>query len=385
MFETSRKMIIKEYLKEKGREDLIEEIINPAELIDIHFQKTYWKCSTCSGYVHMTVSERLNNKKIICDKCKKIRNLKREGTKYEFGDLCKSLHTSLPEQYIFIYLKKKFHNVERSKRFKWLNPFEIDIYIPELKLGIEYDGIQFHKGKKDIDEEKNILIKKHRIEIFRIREKGLPIIDNANCFEYDHEYDYNDIYKPINALIDFINEKYKKRYKSIKNNNIDNLKELALENLRQEKRDRSILSCWPEIERYWDYEANGKLRPIDFLPSSKILAYAKCPYCGMKVRFLPCLAYYRYGLYSFNPHICKEQFKYCLKILKKKFNNQKIELTNRIDDRRLKDWLSSGVVCSDKRKIEECKKIGFILSENYMIKKYNIATQEDFKKYRKIL
>ena len=32
---------------------------------------------------------------------------------------------------------------------------EIDIYIPSLSIGIEYDGVFWHKDKLDIDEAKN--------------------------------------------------------------------------------------------------------------------------------------------------------------------------------------------------------------------------------------
>ena len=50
-----------------------------------------------------------------------------------------------------IIIKATAKNVEN--RYKIDNK-EIDIYIPELKFGIEYDGIYFHNSKKSLDKEK---------------------------------------------------------------------------------------------------------------------------------------------------------------------------------------------------------------------------------------
>ena len=48
---------------------------------------------------------------------------------------------------------------------------EIDVLIPELKIGFEYDGIYWHKDKKEYDKNKDELAKQKGITIYNIKEK----------------------------------------------------------------------------------------------------------------------------------------------------------------------------------------------------------------------
>ena len=49
----------------------------------------------------------------------------------------------------------------------------IDIYIPDLKLGIEFDGSYWHKDKAEKDKLKTEKLEEEGFEIFRIREEPL--------------------------------------------------------------------------------------------------------------------------------------------------------------------------------------------------------------------
>jgi hypothetical protein len=57
----------------------------------------------------------------------------------------KELNTSFPEQTIFYYFSKitKAHN-----RYIIAPRTEIDVYLPDLRIAIEYDGVRYHKGTK---------------------------------------------------------------------------------------------------------------------------------------------------------------------------------------------------------------------------------------------
>lgn len=48
---------------------------------------------------------------------------------------------------------------------------EIDVLIPELKIGFEYDGIYWHKNKEEYDKNKDELAKQKGITIYHIKEK----------------------------------------------------------------------------------------------------------------------------------------------------------------------------------------------------------------------
>jgi hypothetical protein len=75
--------------------------------------------------------------------------------------------TSFFEQAIYYYCKQCFKDA--INKFND-NGFEIDIYIPSLKTGIEYDGEYWHKDKYILDNEKDENCIKIGIKLIRIRE-----------------------------------------------------------------------------------------------------------------------------------------------------------------------------------------------------------------------
>jgi len=80
----------------------------------------------------------------------------------------KELATSYPEQIVYYYIRKVFPDalnryVENRK--------ELDIYLPSISLGIEYDGAYYHKSasrSKEIEKEK--YYSKQNILVLRIKE-----------------------------------------------------------------------------------------------------------------------------------------------------------------------------------------------------------------------
>lgn len=79
--------------------------------------------------------------------------------------------SSKPEIRIYCELIKFFPNAK--SRFKFKNK-EIDVFLPEQKLAIEYDGYYYHKNRIKEDKTKNNFYKKNKIELIRIREGTLP-------------------------------------------------------------------------------------------------------------------------------------------------------------------------------------------------------------------
>jgi hypothetical protein len=76
---------------------------------------------------------------------------------------------------------------ELIRFFKDINPkgfktrvkgklWSIDIYIPQLKLGIEFDGSYWHKDKRALDKLKTENLEEEGFEIFRVREEPLKRI-----------------------------------------------------------------------------------------------------------------------------------------------------------------------------------------------------------------
>ena len=57
------------------------------------------------------------------------------------------LRTSFPEQAIYYYIKQEFPDAINSYRDIFKSSMELDIYVPSLKVGIEYDGGLYHTSK----------------------------------------------------------------------------------------------------------------------------------------------------------------------------------------------------------------------------------------------
>ena len=265
----------------------------------------------------------------------------RNSIENEIGYLCKILHSSRPEQYIYTYIKEIFPTAIRSKKFDWLLwDAEFDIFIPELNFAIEYDGFHWHNEKAGLsDSEKNELAKENGVTLFRIREVGLQETD-CDFYFYDYKKLYDNIDEAINAIIDFINTRYNKNIKKVDYLDFDVIKKKTLENLKVQNREMSIIGSWREVEKYWDYKHNEGNKPENIRKTNKNVFYAICPYCNKQVKFKPHLSFYYYGKYSFTPHICKELDNYCISLLDNKCKRGKFELSmDNLDDRRLKDWL----------------------------------------------
>jgi len=201
--------------------------------------------------------------------------------------------TSFPEQALYFYLSKVFNDVKN----RYGNP-EIDIYIPSLKFGIEYDGMFAHKNKEKHDEHKSLILQEKGISLLRIKEVKKITNKDTDKIIYCIPSNYSHMQEVLSKVINYINSKYKMNL----NINIDiekdriTIEELYINSLKQ----NSIKEKYPEIAKEWDYEKNGRLKP-DFIPygSSKkywwkcgnhsYLATPKhrvhgtgCPYCNMK-------------------------------------------------------------------------------------------------------
>lgn len=121
--------------------------------------------------------------------------------------------TSFPEQIILYFFKKYFPKIKNRYKLDFEgSKYEVDIYIPEIKLAIEYDGVYFHKEKLDYEQQKNLALSKNKIYFIRLREKGLlstGIKNGLEIFQLDKENARDFLIKSINQVSKKIKQKYK--------------------------------------------------------------------------------------------------------------------------------------------------------------------------------
>lgn len=173
--------------------------------------------------------------------------------------------TSFPEQAIFYYISKVCEAENRVR----LYGKELDIFIPRLNTGIEYNGEFFHRNKEKHDKEKVIFFKNHGVRIITIRES-----DKQLFFGDILEYVYSADGRSLSPVIEHIFAELE-----LPNINIDvpAEKNKILESYLADKKNNSLLVKEPYVASWWNYEKNGNLLPSMFTVGSKKKVWWKCP------------------------------------------------------------------------------------------------------------
>ena len=240
----------------------------------------------------------------------------------------KRVKTSFPEQAVYFYVKKKFPDAINSYRDIFKKRMELDVYIPSIKVGIEYDGIQWHKDETlEKEKRKYDICRRNGIFLYRLKENlnhyhaKLDVADSiipvGNCFtgrngDYQHldyairvllhqlfDYDVSDLL--VNKTIE---ESLQEAVFGPKINTDVNTKRdrnLIYENYIVTLDKNSLELLFPEIAKKWNPTKNGELKPSMFSPHSNFKAWwlgecghewdnkislvtrgQGCPYCSGK-------------------------------------------------------------------------------------------------------
>ena len=166
--------------------------------------------------------------------------------------------SSFPEQAIYYYIKKIYVDaVNRDKEV--LDGKEIDVYIPSLKIGIEYDGPLHEKSVKR-DRDKNMLCKDKGIKLIRVRDCRLNRMKNCICIMRDDDND-----KTLeNAII-----KISDILKVDLDIDIQRDRVCILNQYISVQKDRSLASEYPELAKEWNYVKNKDITPDMVLSGSQ--------------------------------------------------------------------------------------------------------------------
>lgn len=181
--------------------------------------------------------------------------------------------TSFAEQAILYFLQQHFECKNRLRIFGK----EIDIFIPVLKTGFEYDGIAFHSGAKSANKEasKNNFLKENGVKLFRIKEAKINFFDEDSNVIYcmpDRKYEYLNFI--LQQLQNILGITFKEKFDLEKHSSI------IYKNYLSEIKKNNIAQKFPKIIKEWDYEKNKNLKPEYFLPDSNKKVWWKCSKCG---------------------------------------------------------------------------------------------------------
>lgn len=219
-----------------------------------------WICSVCGHRWNALISAR--NRGTGCPQCQK------------------SHHTSLPEQILFFYIKQAFEDAINGFVIKDTGRAKIiDIFIPSLKLAIEYDGSRWHKNAEQ-DVKKTKYLSERGIRLIRIRESNCPDLkDNSFCIivEYNPS-NYLYLESAIKGVWEYIMQQYNLRVTvSV---DIENDIYQILSSFESNKKEKSLTNINPIVASEWDYDKNGSLTPDQVIALSDKKFWWKCKECG---------------------------------------------------------------------------------------------------------
>ncbi len=245
----------------------------------------------------------------------------------KYGHGCRKC-TGVGISYMEIRIYSELINI--FKDIKWsykIKGYQCDIFIPQLKLGIEVDGKYWHNVKRriDFDYKKNEFFKKNGLKLIRLREIGLPLIDTNTDI---NAYFVNPKKEDLNNLLSKIQEiknnrkiqKYVNKYKKEKKFVNEKLYREICANLPSPVFENSLEYKRKDLVKEWDFKKNFPLVPSMFKTGSQLSVWWICPKkhnyearignrCILKRNCPYCAG--RYALENFNlkikfPKIAKE-------------------------------------------------------------------------------
>lgn len=245
IFQTKRVLKYWDYERNKG--------LDPKKITCGSEIKVYWKCENGHSW-KAQISTRVNNNS-HCPEC------------YKF------YKSSFSEQVIYYYIKQIFKDA--ISRYKYKNKHEIDIFIPSINLGIEYDGCYYHRNlEREIA--KNKFLESEKVHLIRVKEMKKNIEekqkDNIIYCKYDYKYDF--MKEVIAEIFQIINNKYGKKLKI----SVDVLRDRykIWDIFLNVQKQNNLLTTHPKLVEEWDYEKNGILIPEMFTHGSMQLISWKC-------------------------------------------------------------------------------------------------------------
>lgn len=214
----------------------------------------WWKCSRGHSYQCMVA----------------LRTLKGYGCK-----ICSAYGTSLGEQVIFRYLKRIYNNVYNRNKSLGI---ELDIYVDDIRIAIEYNGKNWHKDKEYIDNLKKEICIANNITLYTIIEEA----NNLKCKQVnENKFTVGGSNKnktlEILKILSIILNKY--------NIQLDReIAKVAIEEAYEYRHGKpeigeSLAEKRHDLMEEWDVELNDA-NPFDLKCGSNYRAHWKCKTCG---------------------------------------------------------------------------------------------------------
>ncbi len=176
---------------------------------------------------------------------------------------------SVPELRIYSELKTVFPSIQHRAMLKG---YEVDIYIPELEVGIEYDGVYWHQDKLEKDTEKNEGLGSS-ILLVRIREEDLPLLSSNDISIKERNISISTVKTILNIILEqkaVSPDTYSqiREYLDNKSWAATKLFNKLYSERKSVKYEASLCHVFPELSQQWHPSKNDMLLPEHFTPGS---------------------------------------------------------------------------------------------------------------------
>ena len=185
---------------------------------------------------------------------------------------CNNEHsTSFPEQVLLYYLSKATTAINR---YKYKNR-ELDIYLPDLNVGIEYNGRYYHRNRTKQDNEKYSFFEDQGIRVIVIYEGDITAVEGDVLYYQYINSDYLNLAETVLCIL---------RLCSLPATDVDIRRDRAkiFEQFILQEKSQSLAVRYPWLIEEWDNERNGNLTPWQVSYGSNKRIHWKCKKCGYR-------------------------------------------------------------------------------------------------------
>lgn len=177
--------------------------------------------------------------------------------------------TSFAEQAILFYCNKFTTAINRYTKFG----VEIDIWLPELNVGIEYNGMHWHNKRRQKDQVKLDTLRKNNIRMITIQDSGEnaiigDVITHAGCGKKFNEIDW-----AIKQLLELL-------HISDVGISTERDEQAIYAQYASSKKENSFEFNYPDKAKEWDYDKNGDVTPDKVNKQSVRKFFRICPLCN---------------------------------------------------------------------------------------------------------
>ncbi|MBQ8418585.1 MAG: hypothetical protein IJX10_08165 [Phascolarctobacterium sp.] len=252
---------------------------------------------------HPTKNGDLTPEKVTYGKGKKVWWICSEGHEYlatilhrSHGTNCpicnSGRQTSFAEQAVYFYIKKLFSDTISRYTGIFDNGMELDIYIPSIKLAIEYDGEAWHKSEKvEREKEKYRICRENGIKLLRLKEKrsdtDIHTADDVwNITGNGPMYERKNLALLIRLLLDRLDPRSnfwtRKRISDL-HSPIDvdiDRDEMEIRAYMTKLNNNSLEELFPKIAKEWHPTKNKSVKPNQVKKGSTAKYWWLCSVCN---------------------------------------------------------------------------------------------------------